>query len=184
MPTPFRFTLTLVASLCLAGSAFAAPPTVDTDANVLAEKIDDKLSEHKLEIAKSTARLKRKIEKGQANADGDVTEEIEVVMDVLEEAFAEEGLFRDLAAMFGDFAQDLNVETDNGTTVLMFDGAKVGQIEHQKSRDSEDRISISALGKYLTLDRETIVENGKSKTRIIIDMDGEDELDISLPDLD
>ena len=184
MPTPFKFTLTLMASLCLAGSAFAAPPTVETDAEILAEKIDDKLSEHKIEIAKSSARLKRKLDKGQAKADGDVSEEIEVVMDVLEEAFADDGLFRDLAAMFGDFAQDLDVETDNGKTVLVFDGAKIGEIEHKKSRDSEDSISISGLGKYFTLDRETIVENGKSKTRIVIDMDGDDEIDITLPSLD
>lgn len=184
MPTPFKLPLTFMASLCLAGSAFAAPPSVDKDAEILAEKIDDKLSEHKIEIAKSTARLKRKLEKSKAKAEGNVSEEIEVVMDVLEEAFAEDGLFRDLAAMFGDFASDLDVETDNGKTVLVFDGAKVGEIEHKKSRDSEDSISISGLGKYFTLDRETIVKNGKSKTRIVIDMDGEDEIDITLPDFE
>ena len=184
MPTPLKFSLTLMSALCLTTSAFAAPPTAETDVDILSEKIDEKLSEHKLEIAKSTARLKRKLEKGQAKADGDVSEEIEVVMDVLEEAFAEDGLFRDLAAMFGDFAQDLDIDTDDGKTVLLFDGAKVGEIARSKSRDSEDSFSISGMGKNLTVDRETIVKDGKSKTRIVIDMDGEDEIDITIPNLD
>lgn len=184
MPSPIQFSITCITALCLSGTAFAAPPTVDSDSSVLVEKIEDKLSEHKVEIAKSSARLKRKMAKGQAAADGDVSEEIEVVMDVLEEAFADDGLFRSLAAMFSDFAEDIDVDTDNGKTVLSFDGAKVGEIEHEKSRDSEDRISIVGLGKYFTLDRETIVEDGKTKTRIVIDMDGEDEIDITLPKLD
>lgn len=183
MPSPTQFSITLITALCLTGTAFAAPPTMD-NADVLAEKIEDKLSDHKVDIAKSSARLKRKLDNAQSDADGDVSEEIDVMMDVLEEAFADDGLFRNLATMFSDIAEDIDIDTDNGTTTLSFDGATVGQIEHEKSRDSEDRISIVGLGKYFTLDRETIVEDGKTKTRIVIDMDGEDEIDITLPKLD
>ena len=184
MPTLRKMSFPFIASLCLAGSAFAAPPTENIEAEILSEKIEDTLSEHKVEIAKSTARLKRKLEKGQAKSNGDASEEIEVVMDVLEEAFAEEGLFRDLAAMFVDLADEIDVDTDNGKTVLSFDRAKVAEIARSKSRDSEDTVSISGLGKSLTFDRETIVKDGKSKTRITIDMDGEDEIDITLPNRD
>ncbi len=184
MQTLFKVSLPLLLATCVAGSAFAAPPSVDPEAEILMEKIEDKLSDHKLDIAKSSARLKRKLDKGQANAGGDVGEDIEVMMDVLEEAFAEDGLFRDLTAMFADFAKDVDVDTDGGTTTLSFDGAIIGEIQREKSRDSEDRVSIYGLGKYLTLDRETIVKNGKSKTHIVIDMDGEDEIDITLPQID
>lgn len=184
MPRSIYLTVCLLTALGLSTSAFAAPPELGSDAEILSEKIDDKLSEHKVEIAKSTARLKRKLDKGHAKAEGDISEEIEVVIDVMEDAFSEGGLFRDLAAMFSDFADDIDVETEDGQTVLLFDGAKVGEIQHQKSRDSEDRFSISGLGKNLTIDRETIVKDGKSKTRIVIDMDGEDEIDITLPNLD
>jgi len=184
MPTLLKLSLSCIAVTCIAGTAVAAPPAVNTDADVLMEKIEDKLSDHKVEIAKSSARLKRKLEKGQAKSNGDVGEDIEVVMDVLEEAFADDGLFRGLAAVFGEFAEDLDVDTDNGKTTLSFDGAKVGQIEHRKSRDSEDSFSISGLGKTFSIDRETIVQDGKSKTRIVIDMDGGDEIDITLPQVD
>ena len=184
MPKPIRFTAAFAASLCLSSFSFAAPPAPADNTDVLAEKVDEKLSKHKVEIARSAARLKRKIDKGQANSDGDISEELEVMADVLEEAFAKDGLFRDLAAMFSDFAEDIDVDTDDGKTVLRFDGATVGQIEHSTSRDSEDSLSISGLGKNLTLDRQTIVKDGKSKTRIVIEMDGADEIDIILPELD
>jgi len=185
MQRPIQFSVTCLTTFFLCGAAFAHPPSHDknADTDVLMEKIEDKLSDHKVDIAKSTAKMKRKLEKSKVGADGDVMEDLEVVMDVMEEAFSDDGLFRTMAAMFGDFAEDLDIDTDDGKTVLMFDGEKVGQIEHKKSRDNEDSISISGLGKYLTFDRETIVEDGKSKTRIVIDMDGEDELDITLPDL-
>lgn len=184
MPYFLPFTVSFLTALGLCASAFAAPPEVESDPDILSEKIEDKLSEHKVEIAKSTARLKRKLDKGHAKAEGDISEEIEVVIDVMEDAFSEGGLFRDLAALFSDFAEDIDVETEDGQTVLLFDGAKVGEIQRQKRRDSEDRFSVSGLGKNLTIDRETIVKDGKSKTRIVIDMDGGDEIDITLPDLD
>jgi len=184
MPTLSRLSISILLTSCLAGSAFASPPNLDPEAEVLIEKLENKLSDHKGDIAKSSARLKRKMEKGQAKANGDVGEEIDIMMDVMEDAFAEDGLFRDLAAMFADLAEDLDVDTDGNTTTLSFDGAKIGEIQQKKSRDSEDSISIIGLGKYLTLDRETIVKDGKSKTRIVIDMDGEDEIDITLPQLD
>ena len=183
MPSPFKMSFTLLTALCFAGSAFADPPSEKTETEVLVEKIEDKLSDHKVEIAKSTARLKRKLDKGQAKSNGEMSDEIDVFMDVMEDAFAEDGLFRDMAAMFGDFAKDIDIESNDDATTLIFDGAKIGQVRRSKSRNSEDQFSISGLGKNLTIDRETIVKDGKSKTRIIIDMDGDNELDITLPDL-
>ena len=103
-------------------------------------------------------------------------------MDVLEDAFSEEGLFRNLAFMMGDFAEGIEMDSDDGETTISFEGAKIAQIKHKKKRDSEDHFEISGLGKNLTIDREEIVKDGKSKTRIVIDMDGDSEIDITLPE--
>jgi len=178
------FSFSLIAALSLSSAAFAAPPEPTDNSEILAEKIEDKLADHQGDIARSAARLKRKIEKNKSAGDGDISEEFEVLADVMEEVFAKDGIFRDLTAMFSDFAEDIDIDTDNGQTVLSFDGAEVGKIEHNSSRDSEDTISISGLGKSLSLDRQTIIKDGKSKTRIVIEMDGADEIDITLPDLD
>ena len=81
-----------------------------------------------------------------------------------------------------DFASDVEVESEDGVTVLSFDGATVGKIERSKKRDSEDSLSISGLGQNMTLDRETVVKDGKSRTRIVIEMDGDEDIEIDLPE--
>ena len=84
--------------------------------------------------------------------------------------------------MMGDFAEGIEMDSDGGETTISFEGAKIAQIKRKKSRDSEDHFEISGLGKNLTIDREEIVKDGKSKTRIVIDMDGDSEIDITLPE--
>jgi len=180
MPYFTRFTAGFVTALCLSSIAIAAPPLED-NSDALIEKLEEKLEDHQVDIAKSTARLKRKMEKAQESAESNIGDELEVVADVMEEVFAKDGVFREFAAMMSDFAKDIEVDTDNGKTVLSFDGTEVAQIQHKSSRDSEDSVSISGLGKTFSMDRKTVVENGKSKTRIVIDMDGEDEIDITVP---
>lgn len=189
----FRFLLT-ASFLALPVSALAHPhetdePDIDVviieddviEGEELSDKIDKKLSKHRVVIAKSMAKVKRNLDKDTKAADGDFSEEVEAVAEALEEVFSDDGLFRDLTAMFSDFAEDVDVDSKDGVTVLKFDGATVGKIAKSKSRNSEDSLSISGLGKNLTLDRETVIENGKSKTRIVIEMDGGDEIDITLP---
>jgi len=177
--------------LLMPALAFAHPPEKDVEiiiieddvisGEALSDKIDEKLSKHTVTIAKSMSKVKRNLDKNQERADGDFSEEVEAVAQALEEVFADKGLFKDLTIMFSDFASDVDVDSEDGVTVLKFDGATVGKIAKSKSRDSKDSLSISGLGQNLTLDRETIVEDGKSKTRIVIEMDGGDEIDITLP---
>lgn len=154
------------------------------ETEALSDKIDEKLSEHRVAIAKSMARVKRNLDKNADAADGDFSEEAEAVVQALEDVFADDGLFKDLTILFTDFADDVDVQSADGVTILSFDGETVGKIERSKKRESEDSLSISGLGKNLTLDRETIVKDGKSKTRIIIEMDGGDEIEIDLPSSD
>lgn len=158
--------------------------TATDETDTLSKKIEDKLAKHKLNIARSTARLKRDLEKSQNRAEGDVSDELDAVADLLEDVFAKDGLFRDLSAMFTDFAEDIEVDTDDGKTVLRFDGATVGQIETRKNLHSDDHIAISGLGRNLTLDRQTIKKDGKSKTRIVIELDGKDGVEVILPEFD
>ncbi len=195
LPTLNRFVLTS-AILMVPVAAMAHPHEIEEkDADVeiiiddetingedLMDKIDKKLSKHSVEIAKSMSKVKRDLEKHKG--DGDFSEDMEIVADALEEVFKEDGLFRDLTAMLSDFAEDVDLESDGDATVLKFDGATIGSIARSKKRDSEDSLSISGLGQNLTLNRETIVENGKSKTRIVIEMDGDKDIDVILPDLD
>ena len=178
MTHTIRFSLTLLAGVCLACPVFAEPPQDNTEAEILAEKIENKLSEHKVGIAKSSSRFKRKLETGLSKSDDDVSENIEVAMDVLEDAFSEDGLFRNLAYMMGDFAESIEMDSEGDDTTISFEGAKIVQVKRKKTQNSDDQIEISGLGKNLTINREEIVEDGKSKTRIVIGM----EIDGKLPE--
>jgi len=181
MPFASRLTAGFITALCFSSFAFASPPLVEDNTEELIDKIEETLSDHKVEIAKSTARLKRKMDSAKDSAGETLEGDLEVMADVLEDVFAEDGVFRDLTAMFSDFAKEMDVDTDDGKTTLSFGGTEVAQIQHKSSRDSEDSISISGLGRSFSMDRKTVVENGKSKTRIVIDMNGEDEIDLTLP---
>lgn len=191
----FRLLIPLLA-LSLPVSAMAHPHDKDEDekeveiiildedvmsGEELTDKINEKLSKHRVEIAKSMSKVKRNLDKNEGKSDGDFADEMETVAEALEEVFAEDGLFRDLTVMMTDFASDVDLESNDGVTVLKFDGSTLGKIERKKSRNSEDSLSISGLGQNLTLDRETVIENGKSKTRIVIEMEGADGIDITLP---
>jgi len=56
------FSFSLIAALSLSSAAFAAPPEPTDNSEILAEKIEDKLADHQGDIARSAARLKRKID--------------------------------------------------------------------------------------------------------------------------
>ena len=152
------------------------------DPDDIAAIIEEKLSDHSVTISKSMAKAKRSYDRSVAKSGGTVEGELDAVANAVEEIFSDKGVFRDLAAMLGEFADDIELDTDDGATTLRFDGKTVGRIETQKSRDNDDSMSLSGLGKNLTIDRETVVENGKSRTRIVIEMDGGEGLDITLPD--
>lgn len=181
MPYSTRLTAGFITALCLSSFAFAAPPVVEDNTEELIDKIEETLSEHKVDLAKSTARLKRKMDSAKSTAGDTLEGDLDAMADVLEDVFSEDGVFRDMTAMFSDFAKEVDVDTDDGKTTLRFGGTEVAQIQHKSSRDSEDSVSISGLGKSFSMDRKTVVENGKSKTRIVIDINGDDEIDVTLP---
>ena len=70
------------------------------------------------------------------------------------------------------------MDSEGDDTTISFEGAKIVQVKRKKSKSSDDQIEISGLGKNLTINREEIVEDGKSKTRIVIGM----EIDGKLPE--
>ena len=107
-------------------------------------------------------------------------EELKEAARELEQAIQESDAISELADMVAAFASNVEVKKDGEGATLLFDGEKLMTIAREKSRDSEDRLAISGLGKNLTVERETVVEDGESKTRIVIEMDGTDEVEIEL----
>ena len=111
-------------------------------------------------------------------------EELREAARELEEALQDSDVITDLADMLAGFAANVEVERDEADgTALRFDGRELLRLNRDKTRNSEDRLSITGLGRNMTLERETVVVDGQSKTRIVIEMDGGDDVQIELPAL-
>ena len=87
----------------------------------------------------------------------------------LEEMIVESGVLSSLADMMADFAEDIEVEKNENSFSFRFDGDTVGEVR----RDEDDRVVLKSMDKEMTVEKETYVENGKTRTRIVIDMEGD-----------
>ena len=101
----------------------------------------------------------------------------------LETAIAESGLLSDMAEMLAEFAEDVEVKKDDADGMrLLFDGDEMLRLKVDRDMDRDERVSLSGLGRNMTVERETLVVDGKTRTRIVIEMDGADGVEVELPE--
>lgn len=96
----------------------------------------------------------------------------------LEEMIVESGVLSNLADMIADFAEDVEVEKGDNSFSFRFDGDTLGEVK----RDEEDRVVLKSMDKEMTVEKESYIKDGKTRTRIIIDMEG-DGSDVDLDDV-
>ncbi|WP_409432788.1 hypothetical protein ACJ3XI_11360 [Litorimonas sp. RW-G-Af-16] len=149
-----------------------SPETID--AKTLSETIEQRLSKHtdRLDAAVERAETRMKARSGDMDNLTDAAT-------ALEAALAESGILSSLAAMVTDLAEDVDIADSDKGKMLRFDGKDVLYFKHDKERN--DSLSIGGLGQNMTIDRETYIKDGKTKTRIVIEMDGGEDIDIDLP---
>lgn len=164
-------------ALMLPTFAAAEPPKTLTTETMAPETLSDKLAERlearAPEIGQSLGKIRRDLERAGGSASDSAGETTEAVADALEEAFSEGGALRELGAVFAGILEDVDIETSDGGTELRFDGAPVLRVEKESSRDSEDVLNLFGLGRALQLKRETVTVDGKTKSRIVIELDEE-----------
>jgi hypothetical protein len=96
------------------------------------------------------------------------------------EAIAESEMITTMSERLSDLAARIDVEKDEGAgTALWIDGEEV--VRFSRGRSVEDRLTVTGLGQNLSVERETVTQDGKTRTRIIIEMDGGENVDIVLP---
>ena len=163
-----RLTLAVLAGLAVSTAAQAAPPeTVSPE--TLSDSLAERLEERAPEIGKSLAKIRRDLDR----AGQDKNDSVDAVADAMEEAFSEGGALRELGAVLVGIIEDVDVASEDGETVLRFDGAPVLRMEKQSSRDSEDVLNLSGLGRAMKMKRETVTVDGKTKSKITIELDEE-----------
>lgn len=96
----------------------------------------------------------------------------------LEEMIVESGVLSNLADMIADFAEDVEVEKSDQSFAFRFDGDTIGEVK----RDADDRVVLKSMDKEMTVEKESYIKDGKTRTRIVIDMEG-DGSDVDLDDV-
>ena len=94
----------------------------------------------------------------------------------IQNMLADSGFLENIADMVIDLAEDIDiVETENGMS-LSFDGDRLGAI----NKTDKDGLSIETFGKNTTIEKESFVENGRKKTRIIIETDADNDVEYDI----
>lgn len=96
------------------------------------------------------------------------------------EAIADSEIITNLSERLSELAARIDVEKDGGAgTALWIDGEEV--VRFARGRGVEDRLVVTGLGQNLSVERETVTQDGKTRTRIVIEMDGGENVEIDLP---
>lgn len=96
------------------------------------------------------------------------------------EAFIDSDMITNMSELLSDLADRVDVEKGQGAgTALWIDGDEV--VRFNPGGPVDDALKITGLGQNLSVERETVIKNGTTRTRIIIEMDGGENVDIDLP---
>jgi len=181
-------TSTLVLICGLAGSAFAASPpsekaakeTTETNKATFAEKLEDRLSDYEtleteIKVGDSEDKsVEKRVRIYKFKSGDDMREKSKD----LEKMIVESGVLSNLADMIADFAEEVEVEKSENSFSFRFDGDTLGEV----SRDNDDRVVLKSMDKEMTVKKESYTKDGKIRTRIIIDMEG-DGSDVNLDEV-
>ena len=111
-------------------------------------------------------------------------DELTDALEAMTELLAEGELLDEMGETMTSLAARVEIETDSdGEAALIFDDKDMVRIQRKSDRklDADDHLTISGLGRNLRIERETRIEDGKEKTRIVIEMDGGGDVDIDGP---
>ncbi len=89
----------------------------------------------------------------------------------LQNLLADSGILESLADVVIDLAENIEIEDTGDGMRLSFDGKRIGGFSLDEDSNS---LSIQSLGSQTTIEKEIFYENGKKKTRIIIETDSDD----------
>lgn len=98
-------------------------------------------------------------------------EELRETARSLQNMLAESGVLENLADVVIKLAEDIEIDDTGSGMRLSFDGKRIGGFSMDKDNE---QISIETMGSNTTIEKEVVIENGKKKTRIIIETDSDD----------
>lgn len=108
------------------------------------------------------------------------TDDIREAARAIEDLISESGVISGLADMMLGLADDFDVETTDDGLSLKFEGDRIGRVKVRRDKHTESSVDVEGFGRNMKIEKEVIKRDGKTKTRIVIEVDGDEEFDIDL----
>lgn len=131
--------------------------------------------------------FERAIQKAEAKnefmrGDGEIknADDIRDAARAIEDLVSESGIISSFADMMLGLAEDFDVEAKDGGLSLNFEGERIGRVKMKRDKQTQSAFDIEGFGRNMTIEKEVIKRGGKTKTRIVIEVDGDEDFDIDL----
>jgi len=148
------------------------------DAEDFTDRLERRFERHAKKMERNLERAKAKNKFLKDNHEIESLEDIGDAARALEDMLSESGILSSLADMMVDLADDFEIDSSDDGVSLNFEGKRLGRLKMDK--DSRESFGLEGFGKNMSVNREVIRKNGKTKTRIVIEMDGDEEFDIEV----
>ncbi len=148
------------------------------DAEEFTQRLERRFERHAKKIDRNLDRAKSKNEFLKSQREIESLEDLGDAAHALEDLLSESGILSGLGDMIIDLADDFEIDSSDEGVSLNFEGKRLGRLKMDK--DSQDGVGIEGFGKNMSVNKEVIRKNGKTKTRIVIELDGDEEFDIEL----
>lgn len=137
---------------------------------------------HADRMSKDVERAKRKHSFPEFDGETlmDNPEELREAAKALEDMLAESDILENMASLFIGLAEKIEVDSGDKGMTLRFDGETLGSLNIEREGKMNDLISIEGLGANMEVEKDVIIKNGRKRTRIIIEMDTDEDADIDV----
>lgn len=157
-----------------------AQSTKTLSASDFAERIEKRVERYSNKIERSLKEAETKSDFIGKNREIETADDLREAARAIEDLISESGVISSLADMVLDLAEDFEVESTNEGLSLKFDGDRIGRVKVKRDKHAESSLDVEGFGRNMSIEKEVIKRDGKTKTRIVIEVDGDEEFDIDL----
>ena len=145
-----------------------------------ASRLEERFEKHSEKLERALEDVENKNSFLKENREIKNGDDIREAAREIENLISESGLISGLADMMVELADDFDVEASDGGVSLKFDGERIGRVKIKRDKHTESALDLEGFGRNMTVEKEVIKRDGKTKTRIVIEVDGDEEFDIDL----
>jgi len=149
-------------------------------ASEFAEKLEKRFEKHTHKIERSLKEADAKNDFISKTREIKSADDLRDAANAIEDLVSESAIISNFADMMLDLAEDFDIETSDEGLSLKFDGDRIGRVKVKRDKHTESSLDVEGFGRNMTIEKEVIRRDGKTKTRIVIEVDGDDDFDIDV----